>query len=64
MFRPMKPDTIARRAIEHAQERAARRRDLRARLAEKAAADPEGEAGIWAEMLAEHDAMVAAERAS
>jgi hypothetical protein len=53
MFHPMKPETIARRRIERAQEIAARKVELRQRLAEKVANDPEGESGIWAEMLRE-----------
>jgi hypothetical protein len=37
MFRPMKPETIIRRAAKHERERAQRRVDLVTRLAETAA---------------------------
>lgn len=51
---PMKPETIARRAAEHATARAAQSAECLRRIAEKA--EQEGPASIWAEMLAEHDA--------
>lgn len=54
-FHKPKPETVKRNSERRAREGVIRRRELRQRLAEKAAADPEGEAGIWAEMLREHD---------
>ena len=51
MFRPPKPETIARRAREHRAERQANSASLIKRLAEKASA--EGPDSIWTEMLAE-----------
>ncbi len=53
-FHKPKPETVKRNSERRARERAASRRELRRRLAEKAAADPEGKSGIWAEMLREH----------
>jgi hypothetical protein len=52
-WHPMKPETAARRAREHAEDSARRHVALVATLCEKAARDSEGEGGIWAEMLAE-----------
>jgi hypothetical protein len=52
MFRPMKPETIARRAKARAEAAIERKRNLVARLQEKVA--EEGPESIWAEMLAEH----------
>ena len=54
MFHPMKPETLARRAVRAERDRQDRANDLFARLAEKAGDDPEGPNGIWAETLAEH----------
>lgn len=59
MGRPFHWKSDATRAAymaRQAAERVARTADLRARLAAKAADDPEGDAGIWADMLREHDA--------
>lgn len=53
--RPMEPETIARRAREHAAERKASTRTLRDRLAAKAKA--EGPDSIWAELLSDMDAL-------
>jgi len=54
MFKPMKPETAARRAAERAAERIARREDLRAGLKEKAERD--GPGSLFAELLAEFEA--------
>lgn len=54
MFRPAKPETIARRAAERKVERAARRADLDRRLRERAAAArAAGEDNIWTELVDE-----------
>jgi len=55
MFHPMKQETADRRRREHVERRQSQTIELRRRLAEKAANDPEGESGIWAEMLREHE---------
>ena len=47
----MKPETIARRKIQHQKEMEARHKDLIKRLQEKV--DLEGKDSIWAEMLEE-----------
>lgn len=54
MFHPMKPETAERRRNEHEKEVKTRTADLIRRLKEKVAADPEGDNGIWADMLREH----------
>jgi len=54
MFKPMKPETVARRAAERAAASAASREDLRARLKEKAERD--GPGSLFAELLAEFEA--------
>jgi hypothetical protein len=46
----VKPETQARLQRERAEQQAANRIDLLARLDARAATDPEGDAGIWAEM--------------
>ena len=58
-WHPMKPETVARRAVERSKAREASRADLRARLAAKALRD--GPGSLFADLLAEHDARVAAE---
>lgn len=53
MFRPMKPETVARRAAEWEVAKRERRVNLIARLQEKAGEVPAGEHNLWAEMLEE-----------
>lgn len=57
----MKPETIARRAVERAIETAARRASLARSLAELAERD--GPDSIWPELLAEHLARLPAAEA-
>ena len=57
--RPMKPETIARRAKERAIETSERRADLLSRLQQKAATC--GPDSIWAEMLLETLAIINSE---
>ena len=49
----LRPGTAERLRAEHAARRADRHADLIARLRDAASRDPEGEHGIYAEMLAE-----------
>lgn len=47
------PEAMARFQVKHRENQKRNTADLQRRLAEKAAADPEGDAGIYAEMLNE-----------
>lgn len=51
MFRPMKPETIARRAAERFEARAVAKQDRIARL--KALIERDGARSVWADLLAE-----------
>lgn len=53
MFKPMKPETIARRTAERAKQQAEQSASLRRRL--EAKVREHGPDSIYAEMLAEHD---------
>tara|TARA_R110000824_G_scaffold78457_1_gene198034 strand:- start:790 stop:951 length:162 start_codon:yes stop_codon:yes gene_type:complete len=52
MFRPMKPETVIRKAAEHRRNQTEQTANLIARLKEKTL--EEGPDSIWAEMLATH----------
>ena len=54
MFRPMKPETIARHAAERIAAQAASQANLRARLV--LAVARHGPKSLYADLLAEHDA--------
>lgn len=54
MFKPLKPETVARLERERKESAIERKRSLRTRLQEKASAA--GPGSIWAEMLQEFDA--------